>query len=210
MKKFLILIILISINMNLDAQDLKPINLSKPTINRGSSLMESFQARRSYREYSPKDLSMQDISDLLWAACGINSPDGKRTAPTARNCQEIDVYLVNKDGAYLYMPKEHLLQTVYKGDLRKAVASSQEFAATAPISLVIVGDIAKLGGDKVRALNLAFCDGGIVSQSIYMFCAGNNLSTVTRAMMDEKTLREALKLKDSQHLILNHPVGYKK
>jgi SagB-type dehydrogenase family enzyme len=210
MKKILVLFILIGINMNVDAQELKSISLSKYNLKRGSSLMETFQNRRSDREYSSKDLSLQDISDLLWAACGINRSDNRRTAPTARNCQEIDVYLINKDGAYLYVPTEDLLKPVYKGDLRTAVASGQDFAALAPISLVIVGDISKLGGDRDRSLRIAYCDAGIVSQNINMFCAGNNMGTVTRATMNEKALKEALKLNDSQYLILNNPVGYKK
>ena len=196
--------------MNANAQSLKPIKLSKPNLKSGKSMMESFQDRRSDREYSSKDLSIEDISNLLWAACGINRPDGKRTSPTARNCQEIDVYLINKDGAYLYVPAEDLLQPIYSGDLRNSVASGQNFASAAPISLVIVGDISKLGGDGDRNMRMMFCDGGIVSQSINIFCAGRNLATVTRASMNEKVLREALKLKDSQYLILNNPVGYKK
>ena len=209
MKK-LVLFVLIGCIMNLNAKSLEPIKLPEPTFTGGSSLMESFQNRRSDREYSSKDLSMGDISNLLWAACGINRPDGKRTSPTARNRQEIDVYLINKDGAYLYVPAENLLQPVYSGDLRSSVAGGQDFVNAAPISLVIVGDIEKLGGDNDRNMKLLWADGGIVSQNINMFCAGYNLATVTRAMMDIDALRKALKLTDSQHLLLNNPVGYKK
>jgi nitroreductase len=196
--------------MTVNAQALEPIKLAKPNLKSGKSMMESLQDRRSDREYSAKDLSLEDISNLLWAANGINRSDGRRTAPTARNCQEIDVYLINKDGAYLYVPAEDLLQPVYSGDLREALGAGQNFVHTAPIILLIVGDIDKLGGDSERNKNLMWADGGIVSQNINIFCAGQNLATVTRAMMDEKVLREALELKDSQHLLLNNPVGYKK
>ena len=210
MKKIIILFILIVCIMSLNARSLEPIKLPKPTIKGGSSIMESFQNRRSGREYSSKDLSIEDISNLLWAACGINSNDGRRTSPTARNCQEIDVYLIKKDGAYLYVPADDLLEPVYSGDLRSSVAAGQDFVNSSPISLVIVGNITKLGGDNDRNIKLMWCDGGIVSQNINMFCAGHNFSTVTRATMDDKVLREALKLKDSQHLLLNNPIGYKK
>jgi hypothetical protein len=112
MKKIVTLLVFIGCIMNANAQSLKPIKLSKPNLKNGKSMMESFQDRRSDREYSSKDLSIEDISNLLWAACGINRPDGKRTSPTARNAQEIEVYLINKDGAYLYVPAEDLLQPV--------------------------------------------------------------------------------------------------
>ena len=211
MKKVLVLVILFGCFMNVNVKSLEPIKLQKPNINAGKSMMQTFQDRRTDREYSSKDLSIEDISNLLWAACGINRPDGRRTSPTARNSQEIDVYLINKDGAYLYVPQDDLLQPVYTGDLRPALASGQDFVLTAPISILIVGDISKLGSDNNdRAMKMMCCDAGIVSQNINIFCAATNLATVTRAMMDEKTLREALKLKDSQHPILNNPVGYKK
>ena len=210
MIKRIILLILIAPIMSSNAQSLEPINLLKPTTKGGISIMESFQNRQSDREYSSKDLSIEDISNLLWAASGINRPDGKRTSQTARNCQEIDVYLINKDGAYLYVPADNILKPIYTGDLRSSVAAGQDFVNAAPISLVIVGDVAKFGAENDRTIKMMWCDGGIVSQNINMFCAGYNLATVTRATMDEKVLREALKLKDSQHLLLNNPVGYKK
>jgi len=197
--------------MNVNASSLEPIKLHKPNIKSAKSIMQTFQDRRTDREYSSKDLSIEDISNLLWAACGINRPDGRRTAPTARNSQEIDVYLINKDGAYLYVPQDDLLQPIYTGDLRPALASGQNFVLDAPISILIIGDIAKLSMDNDdRAMKMMCCDAGIVSQNINIFCAANNLATVPRAMMDEKSLRDALKLKDSQHPILNNPVGYKK
>ena len=196
--------------MSANLQALEPIKLSKPNLQSGKSMMQSFQDRRSDREFSSRDLSLQEISNLLWAANGINREDGRRTAPTARNMQEIDVYFVNKDGAYLYVPANDLLQPVYSGDLREAFAAGQNFVTSAPIILLIVGDIEKLGGNNERNMKMMAADGGIVSQNINLFCAAHNLATVPRAMMDEKVLREKLKLKDSQYLILNNPVGYKK
>ena len=211
MKKTIFLILLFTISMNLSSQDLAPISLNKPNLSQGSSLMEAFQNRRSQREFSDKQLSIAEISDLLWAAYGINKDDGKRTAPTATNAQEIDVYLINADGAYFYDAANFVLQPVYKGDLRQSIAAGQDFVLAAPISILIVADISKLrGNDNDRKIRLACMDGGIVSQNIALFCAGRNLATVPRATMDDKSLREALKLKDTQYTILNHPVGYKK
>ena len=210
MKKILVLTILVMCIMNMSAKTLEPIKLSAPQTKGGKAIMEAFNDRRSDREYSSKELSIEDISNLLWAACGINRPDGRRTSPTARNMQEIDVYLLNKDGAYLYVPQENLLRPIYTGDLREALANGQDFVKSSPICLLIVGDVSKFGEPNDRSTKMMFCDGGIVSQNINMFCAGHNLATVTRGMMDEKVLRNALKLTDTQYLILNNPVGYKK
>ena len=107
------------------AQDLKAIKLSSPDKNRGSSVMKALSDRHSDREYAAKELSLQDLSDLLWAANGINRPDGKRTAPSALNKQDIDIYVIMKEGAYLYDAKANNLQPIAKGDHRAAVAGSQ-------------------------------------------------------------------------------------
>ena len=98
------------------AQDLKAIKLSSPDKNRGSSIMKALSDRHSDREYAAKELSLQDLSDLLWAANGINRPDGKRTAPSALNKQDIDIYVIMKEGAYLYDAKANSLQPIAKGD----------------------------------------------------------------------------------------------
>jgi hypothetical protein len=104
------------------AQDLKKIQLNNPDKNRGSSVMKALSDRRSDRAYADKALSLQDLSDLLWAANGINRPDGKRTAPSALNKQDIDIYVIMKEGAYLYDAKSNSLQPIAKGDHRGAVA----------------------------------------------------------------------------------------
>lgn len=127
------------------AQDLKAIKLSSPDKNRGSSIMKALSDRHSDREYAAKELSLQDLSDLLWAANGINRPDGKRTAPSALNKQDIDIYVIMKEGAYLYDAKANSLQPIAKGDHRAAVAGSQDFVKSAPVSLVLVSDLSRFG-----------------------------------------------------------------
>jgi len=193
------------------SQELQAIKLNKPDKTRGATFMQALTDRHSTREYSSKELSLQDISDLLWAANGINREDGKRTAPSAMNRQEIDVYLINKDGAYLYDPAGHELKPVSAGDYRKAVAAGQDFAATAPVCIVLVANLEKLGDPTKDGTKLtAAMDGGIVNQNINLFCAAVGLATVPRGTMNREELTKALKLTDKQLLILNNPVGYPK
>ena len=206
MKKILItLTAMLVISASMHAQDLKEIKLNAPDKSRGSAVMKALADRQSTREYDTKDLSLQDLSDLLWATVGVNRPDGKRTAPTAVNAQEIDIYVVRKDGAYLYDATAHSLKPVAKGDFRKAVAGQQEFAGSAPLSLVIVADLEKMGDTHIAAL-----DAGIAGQNINIFCSAVGLSTVPRASWDKGELEKALKLSDKQRIFLNNPIGYPK
>ena len=206
MKKiFITLTVLLITSMGMYSQDLTEIKLNAPDKSRGSSVMKALSDRRSERTYDAKDLSLQDLSDLLWATVGVNRPDGKRTAPTAVNAQEIDVYVVRKDGAYLYDATAHSLKPVAKGDFRKAVAGGQDFVNSAPLSLVIVANLEKMGDSHIAAI-----DAGIASQNINIFCSAVGLSTVPRASWDKGELEKALKLSDKQRIFLNNPVGYPK
>lgn len=207
MRKILLLSLMSCMMLGIRAQDLKTLKLNKPDVKRGVPVMTAFEKRQSVREYSDKKIDMQDLSDLLWAANGINRPEaGKRTAPTAMNRQEIDVYVCLPEAAYLYDAKEHALIPIAKGDFRSAVAGPQGFVTAAPVGLVIVADLSKFNGDVL----MPAVDAGIVSQNISLFCAGCGLVTVPRATMDQAKLKVALKLKDSQRPLMNHPVGYAK
>lgn len=212
MKRIILLFILVSFGINAMAQDMEKIKLNTPDMKRGLSTMEALSKRQSTREYADKSLSLQDLSDLIWAAAGINREDqGKRTSPTATNAQEIDLYVCFPEGVYRYMPKEHSLEPVAKGDFRSTAASQQEFAAKAPVILIIVADISKFRGDnKEDNLLYGAMDAGIVSQNISLFCAANDLATVPRGWMMKEELHKALKLTETQYLMLNHPVGYMK
>jgi SagB-type dehydrogenase family enzyme len=193
------------------AQGLQVIKLNAPDKKRGSAVMKALADRHSDREFSPKEIGLQDLSDLLWAANGVNRPDGKRTAPSAMNKQEIDVYAVCADGAYLYDAQSHSLKPVAEGDHRAAVAGRQDFAKTAPVSLVMVVNLEKLGDPASEQTKLmGAVDAGNVSQNINLFCAGAGLSTVPRATMDKAELKKVLKLTDSQLPLMNNPVGYPK
>ncbi len=194
----------------MNAQDLKVIKLNAPDKTRGVSVMAAFANRHSDRKFATKALRAQDLSDLLWAANGINRADGKRTAPSALNKQDIDIYVVMKEGAYLYDAKAHALSPVAKGDYRASVGGGQDFVKNAPVVLVLVSDLSRFGnlGDHVKTM--AALDAGIVVQNICVCCAGLGLSTVPRASMDKDALKKALKLSDSQELMMNTPVGYPK
>lgn len=212
MKRILISCLLALTVSGAYAQELKSIKLNRPDTKRGMSLMQTLEKRCSVREYADKKLTIQDLSDLLWAANGVNRPEsGKRTAPSAMNMQEVAVYVCMPEGAYLYDAKTHTLNPVAKGDLRPAVAGQQSFAAKVPVCLVLVADISRFtSGNKEQNLLMGAVDAGIVSQNISLFCTAAGLATVPRASMDQNKLRGALKLNESQHLLMNHPVGYAK
>lgn len=194
------------------SQTSQTINLNPPDTARGLSVMKALSLRASIKEFDTTSLKLQDLSDLLWAANGVNRPEsGKRTAPSAQNAQDVDIYVFMKSAVYLYDAKKHQLDFVLDGDHRNLIAGRQEWAAQAPVALLLVSDVSKFraGTDSVRILFGAM-DAGIVSQNIAVFCAGVGLATVPRASMDQQKLRELLKLKDTQHIMLNNPVGYKK
>ncbi len=193
------------------AQELSPIPLNAPTQKGGLTVMEAFAQRQSIRTYSDKELSTQELSDLLWAANGINRPEkGMRTAPSALNYQDVDIYVCMASGAYLYDAKRQQLVPVVQEDLRGIVGGAQAFVKQAPVVLVLVSDLSKMrGGDTEANRLIGAMDAGIVSENISIACAGLGLATVPRASMDKEQLAQKLKLKSTQVLLLNHPVGHK-
>jgi nitroreductase len=208
-KLLLIAVMMVSIAYFAGAQDLKDVSLPAPKTDGGKPLMQALKERQTSRAYSPKKLPLQLISNLLWAADGINRADGKRTAPSTRNWQEIDIYVVLEEGAFLFDAKENKLKAVSKQDLRK-MTGTQDFVPTAPMNLVFVADTTKMKGTPPDALNIyAGADTAFISQNVYLFCASEGLATVVRGMIgDKKVLAEALKLKDGQKIILAQTVGY--
>ena len=211
MRKVQLLLLCLFVSVATFAAD-KVIRLPKPNLNRNSEVMEAFANRHSTREYAAKALTLTDLSDLLWAANGINRPEeGKRTAPSAMNKQDVDVYVVLPEGTYLYDAKAHQLNLVAEGDHRGAVAGGQAFVKSAPVSLLLVSDLSRLGDAKNTHTQLmGAVDAGIVSQNISLFCSAAKLATVPRASMDTAKLKSVLKLTDTQLPLMNHPVGYHK
>lgn len=195
------------------AQDkVTEISLPNPDKNVDMTVYQALSFRQSEREYvADKDIDNAVLSQLLWAACGVNRPEEKRiTAASALNLQDIKVYVVRADGAWLYEPYTHSLKLASKKDLRKSVAGQQDFAATAPLCLVLVSEQSKFKNQDDKAKQMGAVDAGLVSGNIYMACTALGLGTVARATMDQDALRKALKLADTDMLVINHPVGYSK
>ena len=172
------------------------------------SVMEALSTRHSERAFSAKELSDQELSNLLWAAGGVNRPDGHITAPTAMNKQEIRIFVFTAKGVCEYLPQTNQLKEVAKGDHRGIVAGRQEFAKSAPVSLVLVGDYDKFGNAGEHAKVMVPVDAGIVSENINLYCAAAGLATVPRATMDVQAISKLLGLNANQVPILNNPVGY--
>ncbi len=211
MKRIVLLFTALLIVTSMQAQQLSVIKLAAPQRSGGTSVMKVFNDRQSVREFAPDMLKAQDLSDLLWMANGINRPDGKRTAPSAMNRQEVDVFVILKEGAYIYDPAAHALNPLTPGDHRALVASGQDFAKTAPVCIVLAAELSRLGDPKSDQTRLmASVDVGIVNQNINLACAALRLSTVPRATMDQEGLKKVLKLKDTHLLLMNNPVGYPK
>lgn len=208
MKRFTFLICTVLLAGSISAQEMKVIKLDAPSTTGGEPLMSVFNKRKSDREYAASKIKPKDLSTLLWAANGINRTDGKRTAPSCQNFQEIKIYVVAEEGAYLYDAKAHALNPVSQGDHRAAVAGRQDFVKSAPMSLVLVADMTPFGNMNEQSKLMASVDVGIVCQNINIACAGLGLVTVPRASMDHETLKKVLKLKDTDLLLMNNPVGY--
>ena len=188
------------------------IDLPKPNLDKGYSIMKSLSLRKSAAAQDfgkAKDLSLMELSELLWAANGINRPnEEKRTAPSAMNAQDIDIYVLAKNGAYLYNAKNNSLNLVTNSDLRAMAAGSQEAFAAAPIILLLVSDVSKFPrGDDATRQKMGMFDAGIVSQNISLYCSGTGLITRVRMFMDSEGLAKALKLPATQIPMLNHPTG---
>lgn len=195
--------------MSCKAQD--NIQLPKPSMDNNVTLMQALQNRHSTREYADKQVPDDVLSTVLWAACGINRPsEGKITAPSAINAQDILVYVVRKDGAYQYKPEDNSLQKVSGKGLRSAVAGPQSFAASAPVSLVLVSNHNKFGGHSNGASRMGVVDAGYVSENICLACSALGLNTVPRMTMDSETLKKELGLDDNYDIVLNSQIGYPK
>lgn len=207
MRKSLLLVVLASAGA-LFAQDLKPIVLPQPQTDGGRPLMQVLKDRKTTRDFAPDKLSPPLLSNLLWAAFGINRPDGRRTAPSAMNWQEIDIYVATAEGLFLYDPKANRLAPILAQDIR-AATGVQPFVATAPVDLVYVADQSKVSsGPEADAFISA--DAGFIAENVYLFCASENLATVVRGSVDRAALAKAMKLRPEQKIILAETVGHPK
>ncbi len=207
MRKIVLMIVVIAYSCISNAQDITTIKLRTPDMNRGSNIMKALAERKSTGEYSDKMLTHEDLSDLLWAANGINRPEnGKKTAGSAMNRQDVSIYAFTAEGVYLYDAAEHQLTPVAAGDHRKLCGER----GMSPLILLLVTDVSKFGEVGTAELRKEWgaIDTGLVSQNIALFCSGNGIGTKPRAGMDRDGIQELLGLSDLQLPILNHSVGY--
>jgi len=193
------------------AQEMKPVQLPDPKLDQSKPLMQAIKDRKTTREYSPENLTTQTLSNLLWAAWGINRPDsGRRTAPSAKNWQEIEVYVATTTGMYLYDPKGNALVPIVTGDIRSLTYTQAPFK-DAPIHLVYIADLEKMGeGEEGSKLVLAAMDTGFVAENVYLYCASEGLATAYRVSIDKPKLAEAIKLRPTQRIMGAQSIGLPK
>lgn len=194
------------------AQEIPPMKLPQPQLETGMPLMQALHARKSTREFSEEKLPAQVLSDLLWAAFGVNRPEtGGRTAPSTHNWQDIDIYVSSADGIYLFDAKSHALKMIQAKDIR-ALTGTQDFVGHAPVNLIYVSDFTRMDSDtspedkKIAAA----IDTGFIGQNAYLYCASTGLATVVRGSVDKDILAKAMKLKSTQWIVAAQSVGYPK
>lgn len=209
-KLFISFILMICIPSGLFGQD---IALPLPDKTGGKPLMQALNERRTTRNFAKEELSLQQISNMLWAGWGINRPeDGKRTAPSAVNWQEIDVYVSMAEGLYLYDAESNILRQIHNRDIRK-FSGTQGFVADAPVNLIYVADMIKVGkkeGDQINDSDLfmSYADCAFIGQNIYLFCASENLGCVIRGSIPKERLATEMGLRPMQRILLAQTVGF--
>jgi SagB-type dehydrogenase family enzyme len=202
------------------AQDAEVIKLPPPQTEGGKPLMQALKLRQSTRGGFGPDvkLSMQVLSNLLWAADGVNRTGGHRTAPSAADWQNIDIYVTTADGLFLYDPLQHVLKVISKVDVRAtagldgAGAMKQDFVKTAPLNLIYIADLAKaqFGGKPMKEVedSWSFANVGFIAQNVYLYCASEGLACIVRAMVDKDAIAKTLNLRPDQRVILSQTVAH--
>jgi nitroreductase len=188
------------------------IPLPKPQLDRGRPMMQVLKDRKSSRVFDSKPLPQQELANILWAAFGVNRPEKVgRTAPSAMDMQEIDVYAALPDGLFLYEAKTHSLKKILGKDIRE-LTGKQPFAKDAPLNVVLVADYSRMAkmADSTAKKLYAAADAAYISQNIYFYCASEGLATVVRGSVDRAPLAAAMQLRSDQQVIFAQTVGYPK
>lgn len=211
MKEGILICLTLVLMTNLFAQNKESVILNQPSKDRGKTVINALWQRASVREFDTTKITLQDMSDLLWAANGVNRPDtGMRTASSAMNSQDIDTFIFKETGTYLYNAQQHILELVVKGDNRK-LFFSQETTSLPPLIFLLVSDISRFSrGNNAQKLEWAAIDSGIVAQNLLLFCTSIDMVGRPRAGMNKDSLKEFLNLSETQYPLLNIPVSYKK
>ncbi|MCF8335724.1 MAG: SagB/ThcOx family dehydrogenase [Bacteroidales bacterium] len=193
----------------IQAQEIK--QLPEPQKEGGKSLMKALNQRHSSRTFADKEMSDQMLSDLLWAAFGINRPEsGKRTAPSAHNIQDIQIYITTRNGAYLYLPEKNALKQITDKDVR-ANMGMQDFVKNVSVNLVYVSDFSKYSdGSEQQHMITAGTHCGFIGQNVYLFCASEGLNCVFRGSINKELISKTLNLEENQHVMYSQSVGFPK
>lgn len=189
-------LVAVGVLLSQNAAALEKQALPQPRTDGGMPLMQALMARKSTRSFADRQIEPQVLADMLWAAFGINRPDGKRTAPTAMNRQDMDVYVLKKNGAFRYDAVENALIPVSDKDLRDI--NAQPFAKKAPVTLLYVAQNGKFAGMHA----------GSSYQNVGLFCASAGLNNVVRGGKDNDEMTKALNLSDGKQVIVSQVVGY--
>lgn len=209
MKTIITLAILTLLGSTICAQNIK---LPAPQKSGGKALMDCLNERQTDRNFNTKPLSLQDLSDLVWAAYGINRPEsGKRTIPTATNWQEMVLYVATADGIFRYNAEQHELELVKKGDYRKN-CGPQPFMTAAPVCFIYTADHNKKGriSNPEHQKEYSYHHAGYMAQSVYLVCAAKDMATVVIGSVNKEELAKIIGLPDKHIVIYTQPVGYKK
>ncbi|BFN37706.1 nitroreductase family protein [Fidelibacter multiformis] len=210
MKCGVVSLIMLMLSTGLFAGEENIIPLPQPEKTGGMPLMEALNQRHSGRSFQDKALTDQILSNLLWAAFGVNRENGKRTAPSSQGKTEMEIYVAKSDGLFLYLPEKNALKKILDEDIR-AKTGKQNFVADAPVNLIFVANYKKAGNvDPEKYRYTSGMNTGFISQNVYLYCASAELATVVRGWFDENELRKAMKLKDHKGIILTQTVGYPK
>lgn len=207
------------------AQESNVIKLPPPQTDGGKPLMQALKLRQSTRgNFGPEEkLSLQTLSNLLWAADGVNRPNNYRTAPSAAGWQNIEIYVTTADGLFLYDAPQHALKVISKEDVRAisglegpapaagSKMGTQDFAKTAPLSLIYVADMSKTKGMKYQGEDVgvawSYANAGAICENVYLFCASEGLACIIRAMLDQGKVASVFKLRPEEKPILTQTIA---
>ncbi len=204
----LVLLILVGSVLTAGAQNLQTITLPPAQKDIGMPLMQALNERKTSREFSSRKLPHQELANLLWAGFGVNRNDGRRTAPSAVNWQEIDIYVALEEGVYVYNAQAHTLEPFLEKDIR-AATGRQAFCADAPVNLVFVANFPRMGDRSLEDKTFySATDTGFISQNVYLYCASQGLGTVVRGNVDKPALHGIMGLTPDQHVVLCQTIGY--
>ena len=189
------------------------ISLPQPQIESGVSVMQALAKRHTSRSFADAEITPSQLSNILWAANGVNRPDSDgRTNPAALGVHSVEVYAVTAKGIFLYQPKTHTLQSVAEGDFRMATTTGQGFVGEAPLTLVYVGSSSawENAGRAIPEDKQVLFDSiaaGAMAQSVALEAAAEGIGTCVRASVDHEAFGEAARLQGGQTVLLAQTLG---